>query len=110
MTKRGSSGTIDFAKPDLLAGSLSASDVSDLLTVAGDIALVLSPDGIIEDVASSQPDLSGHGLGDWTGSAWADVVTIESRGKVREMLAEAQAADAAPRSTRAASLPAATLW
>ncbi len=86
-----------FSNPDVMPGPLSAHVASSLLASVGDVAFVLSADGIILDVAVSQGDLANHGFSDWIGDAWIDTVTIESKPKVLEMLAEAAADTPGPR-------------
>ena len=78
-----------FEHPETMPGALSASVAAALLASVGDVAFILSSDGVILDVAVSQGDLANHGFADWIGSAWIDTVTIESRPKITEMLASA---------------------
>lgn len=80
-----------FADPAALSGALSADVAASLLASVGDVALVLDDAGTIVDVAISNRDLVAQGFGDWAGRAWSDVVTIESKPKVAEMLADAAA-------------------
>ena len=86
-----------FANPDTMPGPLSPAVASGLLAAVGDVAFILSADGRILDVAVSQGDLANHGFADWAGGAWIDTVTIESRAKVSEMLAEATRPGSSPR-------------
>lgn len=76
-----------FATPDL-PGALPADVAAGLLAAVGDLTLILSADGTVLDVAASQGEIV-HGLADWIGHPWIDTVTVESRPKVAEMLAEA---------------------
>ncbi len=75
-----------FAKPDAMPGSLSAGVAAALLAAVGDVAFILSAEGVILDIAVSHGELANHGFADWVGSAWIDTVTIESRPKVVEMI------------------------
>ena len=68
-------------------GALDASAAAMLAAAAGDIAILLTPDGVVRDIASSGRGLSA--LHEAIGRDWADTVTVESRPKVAEMLAEA---------------------
>ena len=86
-----------FTNPDSMPGVLSARAAASLLASVGDVALVMTGDGTILDVAVSQGDLANHGLAAWVGDAWIDTVTIESRPKITEMLAAAATHDSAPR-------------
>lgn len=78
-----------FENPDAMPGSLSAGVAAMLLAAVGDVTFVLSSDGRILDVAVSHGELANHGFGDWIGGAWIDTVTIESRPKIAELLADA---------------------
>lgn len=77
-----------FAAPDEVPGKLSARVAASVLAAVGDVSFVLDSAGIILDVAVSNGELSRHGFGDWIGRSWADTVTIESKPKVAEMIAE----------------------
>ncbi len=70
--------------------------VSALITAAADIALVVDGKGVIQDVALGSEELAAIEYGDWLGRAWKDIVTVESREKVDEMLRDA-ATDQPPR-------------
>lgn len=72
-----------------MPGQLSADVAASLLAAVGDVAFILSTQGTILDVAVSHGDLANHGFGDWIGESWGDTVTIESRPKITEMLADA---------------------
>ena len=84
-----------FKAPDVMPGPLSAGVAAALLAAVGDVTFVLSANGTILDVAVPQGDLANHGFADWIGEAWIDTVTVESRPKIVEMLADATAAAAA---------------
>ena len=86
-----------FKTPDAIPGSLSAGVAASLLAAVGDVTFILSPTGTILDIAVSHGELANHGFADWVGSAWADTVTVESRPKIAEMLADAQKSGTAPR-------------
>lgn len=57
-----------------------------LITAAADIALVLDNDGTIRDVALASDDLRREGFEEWVGKRFCDVVTVESRPKVQDLL------------------------
>lgn len=84
-----SSGNAAFTLSGTVPGSLSASAAASLLAAMGDVALILSADGRVLDVAVAQGELSHHGFAAWLGESWVDTVTPESRGKIEEMLAGA---------------------
>jgi transcriptional regulator PpsR len=79
-------GPMAFAEPARSPGALSASDAAAILSAVGDVSLVLAPDGTILDLSVSSRDLAPYDLGGWRGLAWVDTVTVESRGKIDEML------------------------
>ena len=79
-------GKNPFGKAAELFDTLDADAAMKLAMVAGDITLVLDPDGTIIDTAfdpSEFPDFAG-----WEGTAWIETVTVESRPKIDEMLDE----------------------
>jgi transcriptional regulator PpsR len=78
---------LPFHDAERWLGPLDASAAAMLASAAGDVALILNPDGVIKDVASSGRGLSA--LHEGIGRHWTDVVTVESRPKVTEMLADA---------------------
>jgi hypothetical protein len=63
-----------------------------LITVASDVALMISDAGVILDVSLGSDALSGGMTDRWVGKAWADTVTVESRPKVEALLRDAGAA------------------
>jgi transcriptional regulator PpsR len=81
-----------FAHPDRVARSLAPDVAVALLASVGDITLVIDSGGIIRDVAIPDAELGTQGLGEWVGQSWADTVTIESKPKVAEMLADSAGA------------------
>ncbi|PCD04705.1 transcriptional regulator PpsR [Sphingomonas spermidinifaciens] len=78
-----------FTRTDAVPAALDAGVAAGLLAAVGDVALILSGEGRILDVAVSNGELSHHGLDAWVGEAWAETVTPESRTKVAEMIADA---------------------
>lgn len=73
---------------------LSADAVAQAVSAASDIALVLDRDGVIRDVAVGADDLAATGLAGLRGQKWVDTVAKDSRDKVIEMLAAANAGTA----------------
>lgn len=86
--------TTAFSRSGTLPATLDAATAGALLAAMGDVALILSGDGRILDVAVSNGDLAHHGLDAWVGERFAETVTVESRDKVAEMLAAAAGGDA----------------
>ncbi len=67
---------------------LDSETASKLITVAADVALVLSDarQGIIRDVSFGSEALSSSLADKWMGQTWASTVTVESRPKVEALL------------------------
>lgn len=86
-----------FAIAGTTPGSLSASSAASLLAAVGDLTVILTAEGVVLDVAIAQGDLADRGFDAWVGGAWIDTVTVESRPKVREMLAAANQPGGEPR-------------
>lgn len=73
-----------FAFSEKSPGSLDAATASALASSAGELVLVLDPEGIILDVSAGKRDLMR--VRDWIGRRWIDTVTSDSRPKIDEML------------------------
>ncbi|KPF64238.1 hypothetical protein IP69_18585 [Bosea sp. AAP35] len=67
-------------------GRLAPEVAGSLITAASDIALVLDRDGIILDVSLGTEQLRREGHGAWIGRNWTDVVSVESRPKVLDLI------------------------
>ncbi len=80
---------IAFRAPEKGFGGFDASSFSKLAAASGDIALVMASDGRIIDVAFSHGDPTGTGQDAWIGRNWADLVNIDSKPKIAEMLESA---------------------
>ena len=75
-------------RKDLSALSALAPELATTLaSIAGDIALVIDAQGVIQNVAIGQAALapSAHA---WVGQSWADTVTGETRRKIEMLLKE----------------------
>lgn len=83
--------TQGFSRAVASIPSLDADSAATLVAATSDVALVLSPAGVIEDLTIGASDLELPGSPGWIGRSWADVVTLESRPKVVEMLRDAVA-------------------
>ncbi len=86
------SSSLATAVPFRAAGLLHDVDAdlaARVIAAAGDVALVVDGGGVIRDVAVGSGDLSGDGFDRWIDRPWIDTVTIDSRGKVEEMLRDA---------------------
>lgn len=89
------SGTV-FRAPDKVLDGFAAASLGRLASASGDVALVMGPDGRIVDASFATRDPTGTGQEGWIGRNWADLVTVESKAKIAEMLAGAHA-DTVPR-------------
>ena len=61
-------------------------DAAHILSATADIALVINAEGIISERVITGPDLQQNLFIGWPGKSWADVVTVESRSKVKQIL------------------------
>jgi transcriptional regulator PpsR len=79
--------TVPLRTPSVTLGSLDATAAARLAEAAGDLVLILEPDGTVIDysIASHEPAIDGSD--GWVGQKWSDIVTVESRGKINDMLA-----------------------
>jgi len=76
----------------LAALSKLAPELADtFVSLAGDIALVIDAQGVIDKVAFGGGGALAPGADAWVGRCWAETVTGETRGKVDELLREAGA-------------------
>ncbi|MFO1328714.1 MAG: transcriptional regulator PpsR [Rubrivivax sp.] len=75
---------------------LDAAGAQRLLAAAGDIVLWLDVAGTVVEVQARDRELAKAVRRDWRGRAWGDVVTVESRDKVAQLLADALAPGDAP--------------
>lgn len=74
-----------FRDEDELFAALGAESAARLAMVAGDISLVIDETGKIVDGTANPAEFPD--FPSWIGRDWLDVVTVESRPKVMEMLA-----------------------
>jgi transcriptional regulator PpsR len=66
-------------------GSFAPSQIGQLLTSVGDVVMLVDPAGKIQDIGGAPSSV--RGLQGQIGRPWADTVTIESRHKIAEMVA-----------------------
>ena len=78
-----------FIAPKKSLGNLDVDAAAKLIAASADVALVLDQQGVIRDVAVSNPELGQEGYADWLGQAWTEIVTPESRPKIEALLREA---------------------
>ena len=77
-----------FAAPFEYLGDVEPGAVARLAEAAADIALVIGDDeqGTIRDMALGNEELARDMDRSWVGKSFSEVVTSETRGKVRELL------------------------
>lgn len=82
-----------FKVPKGSLGDLDAETAATLIAAASDISLVVDGNGVIQDTAFQNSDLSLelNDGGRWFGRRWVDLVAEESRTKTAELLQEASA-------------------
>lgn len=80
-----------FSRDNGSIGALSAEDASRVIAAAADVALIVSPDGIVQDCAFRTSELENavEDAGSWAGRRWTDTVTVESRHKAEALLESA---------------------
>ncbi len=76
-----------FRSPDALFGDLGPAKFSQLVAASSDIALVIDPAGFVRDVSIADSDLAARAMPAWVDRLLGDTVSVESRGKVKAMLA-----------------------
>jgi transcriptional regulator PpsR len=90
MASRGAPNPVDhFRSPKKTLGNLDADAAARLIAAAGDVALIVDAKGVIRDVAFSDSELAKHGFESWLGQRWHDIVTVESRQKIDELIKDA---------------------
>ena len=77
-----------FSRDNGSIGPLTAEDASRVIAAAADVALIVSPDGIVQDCAFRTSELENavEDAGSWAGRLWAETVTVESRPKAEALL------------------------
>jgi transcriptional regulator PpsR len=77
-----------FSRDSAPIGPLNAEEASRLVAAAADVALIVSPDGIVQDFAFRSADLENavEDAASWAGRRWTDTVTVDSRPKAEALL------------------------
>ena len=75
-----------FGAPETTLRELDAAAMASMLTVANDLTLVIDTDGVIIDIAADLEGLPSERYVHWISQRFADVVSAESRSKVRDLL------------------------
>ena len=80
-----------FDASDPAFQTLDARAAASLLAVAGDIAVLVDPGGIVRDVSMGPTDVAGDLSREWVGRAWQDTATGETKLKIDTLLREVAA-------------------
>ncbi|MBE7218366.1 MAG: transcriptional regulator PpsR [Caulobacteraceae bacterium] len=88
-----------------LPDEVSRESFVDALKASADLALLLDPAGEVLGAWSSDPVVARADPTRWVGRRWVDTVTVESRGKVEQMLAAAEAGAGATQRPRHVNHP-----
>ena len=75
-----------FGAPETTLRELDAAAMASMLTVANDLTLVIDTDGVIIDIAADLEGLASERYVHWISQRLVDVVSAESRSKVRDLL------------------------
>jgi transcriptional regulator PpsR len=85
----------DTAAPLIQAfANLPPSDAASLLIAASDLTMLVDARGIVRDLQVGSAELAALEHDDWLGRAWSEIVSVESRPKVKALLHEAHQASA----------------
>ncbi|MEL6220675.1 MAG: PAS domain S-box protein, partial [Pseudomonadota bacterium] len=79
-----------FSKPERYLAHKDAQTIGAIIATASDIALVVDTDGTVQDYAIGVDGVEGSEFADWLGRPIDDIVTVESRPKIQEMLETAR--------------------
>jgi transcriptional regulator PpsR len=83
--------SVSLRAPQRTLGALDVQSAVRLVEAAGDLVLILEPDGTIVDYALSGNELAIEGADHWVGRNWRDIVNDDSKPKVEDMLANVAA-------------------
>jgi transcriptional regulator PpsR len=73
----------------LLPREVDAAQAQRLIEAAGDVSLLLDADGVVLEVLAPDREVRKVARRDWRGRQWVDLVAIDSRDKVRELVSAA---------------------
>jgi len=79
--------------------ALPPGDAAALLIAATDLTLLIDERGVVRDLQIGSAELSDLDHGSWLGRPWSEIVSIESRPKVKALLQEALESSNAPEQT-----------
>lgn len=79
-----------FNAPQERLGALDAAAAATLIEGLADIAFVLDPSGVIQDVSFGSEDLQAELDLDWVGQPWVATVSVETRPNLEALLDESK--------------------
>lgn len=79
---------VAFKSPKRFLADLEPAVTAKVVATAADVALVIE-NGVIKDLALSNPDIASDAATEWRGKKWIDTVTIESHKKIEDLLSGA---------------------
>jgi PAS domain S-box-containing protein len=82
---------VTFMAANEVLGDLAAEQTARIISAVADVALVIDGNEVILDTTISRPDLKSDlaNASLWAGQTWSDIVTDESRPKVKLLVADA---------------------
>jgi transcriptional regulator PpsR len=83
-----------FSKPEDYLADTDAATVGAIIATASDIALIVDPDGTVQDFAIGAEGIDSADFDEWLGHPVEDIVTTESRQKMSDLVAGAKRGEA----------------
>jgi transcriptional regulator PpsR len=65
-------------------------EIANLLAMGGDMVMIIRPSGVISDIALGNMAIEHDDHKSWIGKNWAEIVAIDSRKKVEQLLDDAR--------------------
>jgi transcriptional regulator PpsR len=84
-----SAARMRFSTPEIFFRSFDLASANALIAGVADVAIVLGAEGEVLDVAFSDASLAKTAYRDWVGRRFADIVSVESRPKIIDLLRDA---------------------
>jgi transcriptional regulator PpsR len=75
-----------FKRQDVAGSAFADEAAADLAANAADLALLIDARGVIRDAACAGDEFEQDDLDSWVGKKWVDLVTVESKDKVEQLL------------------------
>jgi transcriptional regulator PpsR len=81
--------SVPLRAPAETLGALDVAAAARLAEASGDLVLIVDADGMVIDFSMASNEMAIEDSDHWIGRSWLDIVTVESRPKVEDMLASA---------------------